>query len=111
MDDPLVGERYGLEHNVYSPVSLAKALNGTVKKCSIYKAIKDGQLAAKRPGKKNIVIFRPDIVSWLDNLPSAAALAKPGRGERENRRKSASEIAHEYQRRQRMAAFRREGRK
>jgi len=107
---------FPLMHNVYSPKLLAEEFRGIIKKGAIYRAIKAGKLVARRTGGKNIIIFHKDIQAWLANLPSATAPTnlggskdKPAKPDK--KRKTASEVAHEYQHRQRMAVFRRESRR
>ena len=105
-----------LERNAYSPRVLAEELHFIVKPDFIRKQVAAGKIKAQRFGGKNIVILRADAEAWLANLPSATAPTNLGGSEDkpakpDKKRKTASEISHEYQHRQRMAAFRRESRR
>jgi hypothetical protein len=60
-----------LAKSVYSPETLAEALDYLVCDETIRRHCRSGKLKAKRMGGRNLVILRDDAIAWLNDLPSA----------------------------------------
>ena len=101
-------ERRLLAKPIYSPETLAEALDHLVCDETIRRHCRSGKLRARRMGGRNLVILRDDAIAWLNSLPSATeptAYHGPKKSAPRRRARTVGELVEEdHRRRQRRQA-------